>query len=49
MSEVELLWCILVVDDICVEVDLGGYIDGGVVYSLMFVMILLRDEMMKKY
>ncbi|MCY8872577.1 ACP S-malonyltransferase [Bacillus spizizenii] len=49
VSEAELLRCIPVADDICVEADSGGHTDGGVAYSLMPAMTSLRDEMMKKY
>ncbi|MCY8472938.1 ACP S-malonyltransferase [Bacillus halotolerans] len=48
-SEAELLREISVAEDICVEADSGGHTDGGVAYSLMPAMTLLRDEMMKKY
>lgn len=48
-SEAELLREIPVAEDICVEADSGGHTDGGVAYSLMPAMTLLRDEMMKKY
>ncbi|WP_434813232.1 ACP S-malonyltransferase [Bacillus halotolerans] len=48
-SEAELLRDIPVAEDICVEADSGGHTDGGVAYSLMPAMTLLRDEMMKKY
>lgn len=49
MNEAELLRCIPMADDICVEADSGGHTDGGVAYSLMPAMTSLRDEMMKKY
>lgn len=49
VNEAELLRCIPMADDICVEADSGGHTDGGVAYSLMPAMTSLRDEMMKKY
>jgi trans-AT polyketide synthase/acyltransferase/oxidoreductase domain-containing protein len=36
-------------DDLCVEADSGGHTDMGVAYVLMPAMLVLRDEMMKKY
>ncbi|KXZ22255.1 ACP S-malonyltransferase [Bacillus nakamurai] len=48
-EEADLMREIPVAHDICVEADSGGHTDGGSAYSLMPAMLLLRDEIMKKY
>ncbi|WP_435002856.1 ACP S-malonyltransferase [Bacillus atrophaeus] len=48
-EEAVLLREIPAANDICVEADSGGHTDGGVAYSLMPAMTLLREEMMEKY
>ncbi|PYG86583.1 trans-AT polyketide synthase/acyltransferase/oxidoreductase domain-containing protein [Ruminiclostridium sufflavum DSM 19573] len=48
-KEAEMAKEVPMADDICVEAGAGWYMDCGVSYSLMPVMLKLRDEIMKKY
>lgn len=48
-EEAELAKSVPMTDDLCVEADSGGHTDMGVAYVLMPAMLVLRDEMMKKY
>lgn len=48
-SEAEMLKCIPVADDVCVEADSGGHTDCGVAYTLMPAIIKLRNDLSEKY
>lgn len=48
-KEAEMAKEVPMADDICVEAGAGWYMDCGVSYSLMPVVLKLRDEIMKKY
>jgi trans-AT polyketide synthase/acyltransferase/oxidoreductase domain-containing protein len=48
-EEADMLKTIPMADDICAEADSAGHTDGGVASALIPAMIILRDEMMKRY
>lgn len=48
-EEANMLKTIPMADDICAEADSAGHTDGGVASALIPAMIILRDEMMRRY
>jgi trans-AT polyketide synthase/acyltransferase/oxidoreductase domain-containing protein len=48
-AEAELAGTLPMADDICVEADSGGHTDQGVAYTLMPLMLGLRDELTAKF
>jgi trans-AT polyketide synthase/acyltransferase/oxidoreductase domain-containing protein len=49
LEEAEAAKYVPMADEICVEADSGGHTDQGVALALMPSMLLLRDEMMRRY